>query len=58
MRQIVNENEGLNIMLNEIVNHEMNKTLDKMIAAVEEWKKSTDVVSCQIIIDMLNANRG
>ena len=57
MRQIVNGNEGLNIMLNEIVNHEMNKTLDEMIAVVEEWKRNTDVVSCETIINMLKANK-
>lgn len=31
MRNIVNGNDGLNIMLNEIVNHEMNKIIDDMI---------------------------
>ena len=31
LRQIVDGNEGLNIMLNEIVNYEMNKTLDEML---------------------------
>lgn len=56
-RQIVDGNEGLNIMLNEIVNYEMNKTLDEMIAVVEEWKESTDVVSCETIINMLKANK-
>lgn len=57
MRNIVNGNEGLNIMLNEIVNHEMNKTLNEMIAVVEELKKNADVVSCETIIDMLKANK-
>ena len=57
MRNIASGNEGLNVMLNEIVNHEMNKTLDEMIAVVEEWKKSTDVVSCETIINMLKANK-
>ena len=57
MRNIVNGNEGLNIMLNEIVNHEMNKTLNEMIAVVEEWKRNADVVSCETIIDMLKANK-
>lgn len=57
MRQIVNGNEGLNIMLNEIVNHEMNKTIDEMIAVVEEWNNGTDVVSCATVIAMLKAKK-
>lgn len=57
MRNIVNGNEGLNIMLNEIVNNEMDKTLDEMIAVVEEWKNNTDVISCETVIDMLKANK-
>ena len=57
MRQIVNGNEGLNIMLNEIVNHEMNKTIDEMIAAVEEWNNSSDVISCTTVIAMLKAKK-
>lgn len=56
MRNLSN-NEGLNVMLNEIVNSEMNKTLDEMIAVVEEWNRKTDVVSCEIIINMLKANK-
>ena len=57
MRNIVNGNEGLNIMLNEIVNNEMDKTLDEMIAVVEEWKNITDVISCETVINMLKANK-
>ena len=57
MRQIVNGNEGLNIMLNEIVNHEMNKTLDGMIAIVEAWKQNTDTVTCATVIALLEANK-
>lgn len=57
MRNIVNGNEGLNIMLNEIVNNEMDKTLDEMIAVVEEWKNSTDVISCETVIDLLKTNK-
>lgn len=57
MRDIVNNNEGLNIMLNEIVNNEMDKTLDEMIAVVENWKHSTDIISCETIINMLKANK-
>lgn len=57
MRQIVNGNEGLNIMLNEIVNYEMNKTIDEMIAVVEEWNNGTDVVSCATVIAMLKAKK-
>lgn len=57
MRQIVNGNEGLNIMLNEIVNHEMNKTLDGMIAIVEKWKQNVDTVTCATVIALLEANK-
>lgn len=57
MRQIANGNEGLNIMLNEIVNHEMNKTIDEMIAAVEEWNNSSDVISCTTVIAMLKEKK-
>ena len=57
MRNIVNGNEGLNIMLNEIVNSEMDKTLDEMIATVEDWKHNTDVISCETVINMLKANK-
>lgn len=38
MRNIVNGNEGLNFMLNEIGNTEMDKTLDEMIEVVENQK--------------------
>lgn len=56
MRDIVN-NEGLNITLNEIVNHELNKTIDKMIEVVEAWKKNTDTVSCDTVIYLLKINK-
>ena len=35
MRNIVNGNEGLNVMLNEIVDVELEKTLDQMINDVD-----------------------
>lgn len=57
MRQIVNGNDGLNIMLNEIVNHEMNKTLDEMIAVVEMWKQNTDTITCITVIDLLKSKK-
>ena len=57
MRDIVNGNEGLNIILNEIVNNELDKTLDEMIAVVKDWKLSTDVISCETVIDMLKTNK-
>lgn len=57
MRQIVNGNEGLNIMLNQIVDHEMNKTLDEMISVLEDWKNSSDVVSCDSIINLLKSKK-
>lgn len=58
MRQIVNNNEELNIILNEIVNHEMNKTIDEMIAVVKEWKKNTHVIECDTVIYLLEINKG
>ena len=57
MRNIVSGSEGLNTMLNEIVNHEMNKTIDGMIEVVKTWQNTTDVVSCESIITMLKANK-
>ena len=57
MRNIVKRNEGLNIVLNEIVNSEMDNILDEMIAVVEDWKHNTEVISCETIIDMLKANK-
>lgn len=57
MREIVKGNEGLNFMLNEIVNNEMDKTLDEMITVVEDWNNSTDVISCETVIDLLKANK-
>lgn len=57
MRQIVNGNEGLNVMLNEIVNYEMDKTLDNMIDTIRDWQKNSDTVSCETVIMMLKANK-
>lgn len=57
MRQTVNGNDGLNIMLNEIVNHEMNKILDEMIAVVEMWKQNTDTITCITVIDLLKSKK-
>ena len=57
MRQIVNGNEGLNIMLNAIVDKAMDMTLDEMITTVKEWQKSTNVVSCDTVISMLMARK-
>ncbi len=57
MRQIVNGNEGLNIMLNEIVNYEMNKTIDSMIDTIRDWQKNSDVVLCETVIKMLIVNK-
>lgn len=57
MRQTVNGNDGLNIMLNEIVNHEMNKTLDEMIAVVEMWKQNTNTITCITVIDLLKSKK-
>lgn len=56
MRDIAKQ-EGLNIMLNEIVDYEMDKTLDKMIATVEDWKSHTENVSCDTVIRMLKTNK-
>lgn len=56
MRDIV-KGEGLNIMLNEIVDYEMDKTLDEMILAVEDWKKTSNVVSCETVIKMIKAKK-
>lgn len=57
MRQIVDGNEGLNIMLNHIVDYEINKTLDEMIAIVEAWKQNMDTVTCATVIALLEANK-
>ena len=57
MRNIVKGNEGLNILLNEIVDNEMDKTLDEMIAVVEDLKTQSDVISCETVIKMLKANK-
>ena len=56
MRQIANT-EGLNITLNQIVDYELDKTLDEMIATVKDWKKSSDVVSCDTVIELLKKNK-
>ena len=57
MRNIVNANEGLNIMLNEIVNQEMDKELDDMISVVKDWNKNSDVISCETVINMLKSRK-
>lgn len=57
MRQIVDGNEGLNIMLNEIANKVVNETIDKMIEVVKAWKENTDVVSCDTVIYLLKINK-
>lgn len=57
MRQIVDGNEGLNIMLNEIANKVVNETIDKMIEVVKTWKENTDVVSCDTILYLLEINK-
>ena len=44
-------------MLNEIVNNEMDKTLDEMIAVVEDQKTQSDTISCETVIKMLKANK-
>ena len=57
IKNIVKDNEGLNFILNEIVNNEMDKTLDEMIAVVEDFKMHSDVISCETIIEMLKTNK-
>lgn len=57
MRNIVSGSEGLNYMLNEIVNAEMDKTLDELIEVVKDWSTHTDVISCETVINMLMANK-
>lgn len=57
MRNIVNGNEGLNVMLNEIVNHELDKTLDTIIMVVESWEVFGDTVSREKVIDLLKTNK-
>lgn len=57
MRDIVKGNEGLNFILNEIVNNEMDKTLDELIVVVEDWKEHTESISCDTVINMLKANK-
>lgn len=57
MRQIVDGNEGLNIMLNEIANKVVNETIDKMMEVVKAWKQNTDVVSCDTILYLLEINK-
>lgn len=44
-------------MLNEIVNYEMDKTLDNMIDTIRDWQKNSDTVSCETVIMMLKANK-
>lgn len=57
MKNLVNDNENLNIVLNEIVNKEINNTLDKMIEIVEMWNRNTNAVSCEGVINMLKTNK-
>ena len=57
MRNIVNGNESLNVALNAIVDNELNKTIDEMIAVVKAWKKNTMVVSCDTILYLLEINK-
>ena len=57
MRNIVNGNESLNVALNAIVDNELNKTIDEMIAVVKAWKKNTMVVSCDTILYLLKINK-
>ena len=35
----------------------LNKVIDDMISAVRDWSHSTDVISCETIIDMLEARK-
>lgn len=57
MRQIVDGNEGLNIMLNEIADKVVNETIDKMIEVVKAWKENTTTVSCDTILYLLEINK-
>lgn len=57
MKQLVDGNEGLNIMLNEIANKVVNETIDKMMEVVKSWKENTDVVSCDTILYLLEINK-
>lgn len=57
MRHIVNDNRSLNIALNEIVNNEMDKTIDEMITVIESWKNNEMTVSCDTIIYLLQINK-
>ena len=43
--------------LDNIVNTKLNKIIDEMIEIVKEWQKSSDVISCQTIIFMLEARK-
>lgn len=56
MRNIVN-NEELNIVLNKIVNHEIDKTIDSMITVVEAWEIFGDTVSREKVINLLQSNK-
>ena len=55
VRDIVKNNEGLNTMLNEIVDFEMNKTFDEIIEDVKDWQRSSSFVSCETVIAMLES---
>ena len=37
--------------------HEIDSTLDEMITVVEEWKRSSNVISCETLLGMLMARK-
>lgn len=55
MRDIVKDNEGLNNILNIIVDYEIDKVIDEMIITVNNWGEHTDVISCKAVISMLQS---
>lgn len=57
MRNIVKDNEGLNNTLNIIVDYEIDKVIDEMITTVNNWGEHTDVISCKVVISMLQAHK-
>lgn len=57
MRDIVKDNEGLNNILNIIVDYEIDKVIDEMITTVNNWGEHTDVISCKAVISMLQAHK-
>lgn len=56
MRDIV-KTEGLNIQLNEIVDHYVDQEIDEMIETVEEWKKSSSMISADTVIQLLKSHK-